>query len=338
LSRLGLIPGIVLDCIVVAHKLPLYYDSTQSLRGFLREILGRADFVLALASGTPGHYRKATIQAMSCDGDVLAYAKVSDTLQAIELLRQEARLLNRLERLNSLYGKTPRLLGFQERDGTTILVQSSPEPGVREGPTKLEESHVRFLLDVFSLTVDHQSFAESQALARVRRRIEHLERHMSSVWRDRLSKALGISLTTLKPLSLPLGLCHGDFAPWNTCVNRGRLFVFDWEYGHEYGPPFWDLFHFVTQHGILVKKRSGHSLVNALLHPKGTLGNSFAVYANALGLDLKLLPALLTFFLCDVVSFYLEMYDRAGQISPEGHRLLRTWAEMLDILVAHSRE
>jgi tRNA A-37 threonylcarbamoyl transferase component Bud32 len=44
--------------------------------------------------------------------------------------------------------------------------------------------------------------------------------------------------------------CHGDFTPWNMFVERGELFVFDWEYASRSYPPGIDYYHFVTQSAI----------------------------------------------------------------------------------------
>jgi len=45
--------------------------------------------------------------------------------------------------------------------------------------------------------------------------------------------------------TIPLCLCHGDFTPWNTFVQGGRLYVFDWEYARDDWPVGFDLTHFL---------------------------------------------------------------------------------------------
>jgi hypothetical protein len=49
-------------------------------------------------------------------------------------------------------------------------------------------------------------------------------------------------------------LAHGDCAPWNVKVARGRWTLLDWERGELAGVPGWDWFHFVMQPAVLVRR------------------------------------------------------------------------------------
>jgi hypothetical protein len=66
-------------------------------------------------------------------------------------------------------------------------------------------------------------------------------------WRALLSAA-GV----LRGERVLCGQGHGDFAPWNTRLERGRLFVFDWESAGADVPLVYDGFHFRTQVAILL--------------------------------------------------------------------------------------
>jgi hypothetical protein len=55
---------------------------------------------------------------------------------------------------------------------------------------------------------------------------------------------------------VPCGVAHGDFAPWNTRVGDGRLYVFDWESASWEAPTLWDIFHFKTQVAALLNKKN----------------------------------------------------------------------------------
>lgn len=48
-------------------------------------------------------------------------------------------------------------------------------------------------------------------------------------------------------------LIHGDLAPWNVRMARGRLFVLDWEDARKGDEPAFDLTHYVVQSGALAK-------------------------------------------------------------------------------------
>jgi hypothetical protein len=47
---------------------------------------------------------------------------------------------------------------------------------------------------------------------------------------------------------------HGDFAPWNVCVEGGEWSLLDWEFADAEGFPFLDSVYYVLQVACLVKK------------------------------------------------------------------------------------
>ncbi|MGH9773802.1 MAG: hypothetical protein ACRD50_02520 [Candidatus Acidiferrales bacterium] len=67
--------------------------------------------------------------------------------------------------------------------------------------------------------------------------------------------ALHSAREALNGVMIPCGFTHGDFAPWNTCIRNGKLFVFDWESANWELPLAWDLFHFETQVECLLGKK-----------------------------------------------------------------------------------
>ena len=66
-----------------------------------------------------------------------------------------------------------------------------------------------------------------------------------------------IALRELRGSRVACGLHHGDFAPWNTRVDRGNLSVFDWESAECAAPTLWDQFHFLSQAECVLKERVG---------------------------------------------------------------------------------
>ena len=53
----------------------------------------------------------------------------------------------------------------------------------------------------------------------------------------------------------PLSFVHCDFAPWNIKTNlNGNVFVYDWEYSHQFGIPFYDIFYYKYQIRSKLKK------------------------------------------------------------------------------------
>ena len=59
--------------------------------------------------------------------------------------------------------------------------------------------------------------------------------------------ALAQVTAELGDATLPCGISHGDFAPWNTRLERNELKVFDWERAEWAVPIDWDSYHFKLQ-------------------------------------------------------------------------------------------
>jgi hypothetical protein len=70
-------------------------------------------------------------------------------------------------------------------------------------------------------------------------------------------RALDEARERLSGESVKCGVSHGDFAPWNTRLGDGRLFVFDWESAAWDAPNLWDTFHYEVQVRALLKRGNG---------------------------------------------------------------------------------
>ena len=308
-----------------------------SLIGFLQELLGVRDICLAFSTGTPGYYRKATAQVMSKDGRVLAYAKIANMQQAQKLLTQEAKILQRLAELHISTGYIPRLIYAGQFHGSELLVQSAPSEKIRKGPERLDGRHIDFLAEIFNQTRARKSFLESDYWIRIKTDVELLRERISNEWQRRLQNGLNIcESAALAKKAIPLGLCHRDFVPWNTYLERGRLYVFDWEYAIEQGIPFWDIFHFVSFPAMLVERSSGKELINRLWGQK--LRQLLVQYAEKINVDKVLVPVCFLLYLIDVSCFYLDMFARDGLQDTQREWLQKAWAEMLDELTMHWEE
>ena len=56
--------------------------------------------------------------------------------------------------------------------------------------------------------------------------------------------------------SLLVSIAHKDLTPWNCYVNKNALAIYDWELAQDNTPVLFDVFHFIFQAGILVKRQS----------------------------------------------------------------------------------
>lgn len=301
-----------------------------SLATFLRELLEVRDICLAFSTGTPGYYRKTTAQVMSKDGRVLAYAKIASTPQAQRLLAQEANVLRRLAELHISTGHVPRLLYAGQFHGSELLVQSAPLGKTRKGPRRLDRRHIEFLAEIFNQTSIRKSFLESDYWIRLKKDVMSLRGRISDDWQQRLQSGLDICESALAKKVMPLGLCHRDFVPWNTYLEQGHPYVFDWEYAIEQGIPFWDIFYFVSFPAMLVARCSGKQLINCWWGRE--LKPLLIQYADKIGVDVALVPICFLLYLIEVSCFYLNMFDYDGLRDIQREWLQKVWAGMLDEL------
>ena len=321
------------DRLLVASKVDA---QDASLATFLQYLLNVRDISLAFSTGTLGYYRKTTAQVMSKDGRVLAYAKIASTPQAQRLLIQEAKVLRRLAELPISMGYVPRLLYSGQFHGNELLVQSAPSGETRKGKKRLDKRHIEFLAEIFNQTCTQKSFSESEYWIRIERDVESLRERISDEWQQRLQNGLKICESAFARKVIPLGLCHRDFVPWNTYLERGCLYVFDWEYATEQGIPFWDIFHFISFPAMLVARCSGKQIIDRWCGRK--FKQLLTQYAENIGADVLLVPVYFLLYLVEVSSFYLGMFACDGFQDTQRQWLQKTWAEMLDELTMHWEE
>jgi len=82
-----------------------------------------------------------------------------------------------------------------------------------------------------------------------------------------VAAALNAADRLLDGESVPCGLTHGDFAPWNTKIHNGKLLVFDWESASSGWPTAWDAFHFRVQTACLIERPTDEVPLNTAAPP-----------------------------------------------------------------------
>jgi Phosphotransferase enzyme family len=244
LARGGAGPG---DRVVLALPAP------APLELQLAAVVGRSDFSIASATGTPGPQRKITMQIATQAGEILAYVKLADRAATAELVQREARFLEYLSALGLQNALAPRLLHHGRHDNGYLMV-TEPLPAWLHpsGPT-LQSGHASALRE---LAMQRGANGTSALVQRLGQRIRYLQTCLEPGWVDRLGQALVALNRATDIVNLPTTLAHGDFAPWNVRVDRRatKAAMFDWEQGQAEQFLLWDAFHFETMVRILVRR------------------------------------------------------------------------------------
>ena len=237
--------GIGLDRVSVSSSGPL------PLEDLVREVTGEARPAFALLLGTPGRYRKATIQVMRANGEVLGFLKIPLRQPAAERVRNEAEMLRRLSEYDSLRSHVPQILYAGEWGDRYLLFQTA-NPG-RAGGTKFGLFQEKFLETLWS--VDGVEKPGEALVEETARRWREAQPPLDSKWRELGEIVLERAREDLTGRQIRCGKSHGDFAPWNTRVDNSSLFAFDWEHAAMCAPNLWDVFHFQVQVNSLLRPR-----------------------------------------------------------------------------------
>jgi hypothetical protein len=243
-----------------------------------------------MSLAAPGKYRKLTIQVMRAGGETLGYIKLGLTKPAGDRVRHEASVL---EDLSAMRPHLPRVLYAGEWQNNYMLFQSPL--GGRPGPAELSGMHVEFLERLAAIRrVDKPGL---QVVEEVGARWKEATWRCDWRWQQLGRATLATARRELEKVTVSCGVWHGDFAPWNTHVQDGRLSVFDWESCEDGAPLGWDTFHFSVQAASLLKKswRTKFDLIVSpgarglfLLYLLASLGKSLDERAEANeGLDYR---------------------------------------------------
>lgn len=205
----------------------------------------------AVFCGTPCVHQKLTIQLSSGDC-ILGYCKVTDSKEVAELFRRENIILGKLDKDSLL--NVPKILYVGEwRNGVHLLVQTTQKTNRSQVIHDWGHLHDGFLRDMAVKTKQRLVFEETDYYKTLNELSMHLDWLPSDEGRELVRGVLEKVLNEHKHKMVEYGACHADFTPWNTFVEHGELFVFDWEYAQMTYPPMLDRYHFFTQTAIFEK-------------------------------------------------------------------------------------
>jgi hypothetical protein len=240
---------------VPGEKVWLEEDALARLETELASVVGVEAVRLAFYLGVPAPHRKVTAQVLTPDGKTLAYAKIATSPLAQAAVETERRALLRLSESAGLQSTVPKVLGSLDwHRGTILLITMGPP---RPGPRRLSSVHLRFCTQVFQSFRVQETFVESPMWTRMSETWLRLKHSSPETLPANLGPALERLHDELGPVSMPLSLAHGDFAPWNTRLGPRSLFVLDWERASEGMSPLYDAFNFQALQAALQGRRRG---------------------------------------------------------------------------------
>jgi Phosphotransferase enzyme family len=244
--------GFSRDKIYLASSQPLMIET------LVRKVSGEPLPVFSFSLGAPGRFRKVTAQVMRPHGEVLGYIKIPLTSDAATRLRNEAATLELLQGYADIRQRVPRVLFAGAWSGEYILFQSAGP--LQPAPVEFGQAHSEFLEMISK--INHTERPGKTLVEQVWQRWRNVESKLDSNWTALGTAALQKASRELENVSVPCGISHGDFAPWNSRMSQHGLYVFDWERAENQAPRTWDAFHYHVQTSHLLKRHNLQRLLS----------------------------------------------------------------------------
>jgi thymidylate kinase len=275
----------------------------------------------SIFTGTIGENRKAILE-INKKGISTHFVKIALNDNSCTLINNERNTLEWLCKEKMNYIETPQLSFFKDR---SLCIQSNIKNDQSFQSTNLSEVHYKALIEFYSNHIHsgclHQSITgkiileNSKALESAKRFNESssIAQNLTNVYRSISDSDHAI-----------FSRAHMDFTPWNMYVSSGVLQVYDWELFQPEAPIFFDLYHYIFQSAILIKKKKysyiKEEIEKAYSHP---IIQSFMQKHTIDGrLQLKL-------YVLWVVAYYVTLYEKQPVLHAQAYWLVKIWNEAL---------
>ncbi|MFC1603520.1 hypothetical protein ACFL5F_00705 [Planctomycetota bacterium] len=281
----------------------------QGLMEWLAKKLGYPIIDLVIYAGSESPRRKITALAVAAESKEDIVVKIADTEPGIQAIKQESEALRAIED-SPLSSQGPRLICEGQWNSYYVQLQEKIIGVNNKQTASLTSAHLDFLSQLSAIDRRVLPFKQTNAW----HNIENWAGVTSSialpkVVRSSIEKVLSGEFAD-KPI-----ICHrthGDFAPWNIKINKGKLFVYDWEDSLSDGLVLTDIFHFLYRQASLVGPWPG---AQKLLRDMSNVSKRFLDIAGheAIEIDAVLTIWLLSEysikpsdFLCDMLGVISE--------------------------------
>lgn len=288
------------------HMETMCCDLTEDLKRKCCEWFQVPEIEFAIFCGTPSVHRKLTMQ-LSCRGRIVGYVKMTDCEEIARLFRDEATLLDDLKRRRM--DGIPACLYCGAWKDITLFVQDTvktPASRLLHQWTPLQED---FLDRLYQATHRMVVFEQTDYYAALTALKKHIEWLPAEVDASCVAETVDRVLADRSGKKVDFSAYHADFTPWNMFVEKGRLFVFDWEYARATYPPGLDRYHFFVQSAIFEKHWGTEEILRRMREEKMMTNEGCMLY------------------LLEVIARF-TMRER-GNVTGDIARSMQIWVELL---------
>lgn len=287
-------------------------------------------------TGTRGATRKMVVEA-GYGKDRSEFIKIPFSPKASELIQNECTMVRSLSKYDFSTLSLPKISG--QINGHARLTGVKPAAAIPAD--RITSIHVRALTELYALSHENRTVADSDAWVTLQTNMEYLSRELTftnTLNREKTLHLIGLmrELYSRIPLTetVPVSVSHGDFTPWNMYCDEYRLYVYDWEMAGNGIPMLFDLFHFSYQSTIL-QKRQQYPAVKSTIQSWKQLPAVQKLVRNY-GINTELHHALYLLF---NVSHYVRQYLSEDELLEQSHWMIDAWTEALqDTLALFSKK
>lgn len=232
----------------VLHAEKVGCNLNLRLRALLESVFGCKDIEFSLFCGTPCVHQKLTMQ-ISKEDRILGYCKITENKEIALLFDREAEMLNRLHD-NGMTGIPRCMFQGEWEEGVYLFVQSTTKTNSSKMQHRWTRLHEDFLERLKQASKTQLIFEQSdyyQTLCHLKEHIDWLPGQQAQAI---VTKAIHEVMEAYRDKPCVFMAYHADFTPWNMFTERGKMFVFDWEYAQNSYPLMLDHYHFFTQVAI----------------------------------------------------------------------------------------
>ena len=244
----------------------------EEMHKAIGDAFGVSHFEFSIFFGTPCADQKVTIQVMQ-GKHVLGYCKVCESERIGKKFSEEAQLLRELNE-KGVKGIPKALACGKTGNGFYYFVQSTTKSLQSTYPHewgKWQESFIENLHERTRTTMPYEQTDFCHSIEGLKQRTGWLGKEQKQI----VEKAIGEIEQHYGGKTYEWSAYHGDFTPWNTFVNNGQFFVFDWEYALRTCPPQMDKYHWFTQVCIFEKHYQKEQIIK-VYNKKYGLSNNFS--------------------------------------------------------------
>lgn len=296
----------------VLHAERMQLALGDELRKLLERIFGWQGLEFAIFGGTPCVHQKITMQ-LSRGSRILGYVKVTESKNIYGIFEHEKKILDTLHTQG--IGQVPECLYCGTmKNGLHLFVQSTIKTQQSEVVHAWSDKHEQFLNSLAIHTRQKLAFEETDFC----RDLNALEERLPMLGNPpALSEAIRDVRGRYAGMEVSFSAFQADFTPWNMFVEKGQLFVFDWEYARMTYPSRLDYFHFMIQTAVFEEHLSVEEIADRYALLRSGLTGTWEHPDQALQC-----------YLLAIMSIYLQREQ--GELGGDTIRCMDLWLALLN--------